>query len=67
MAEKNNKSNPECESESHSEHLCYFVSQGFNLTNAKEYNAMVKNPRFKCQHCGRAAKKAENLCKPVKL
>ena len=67
MAEKNNISNPECKSESHSNHLCYFVSQGFHLTNDKEYNTMVQDPQFKCQHCGRVAKKAENLCKPVKL
>jgi hypothetical protein len=67
MAEKNNISNPECKSEHHSEHLCYFVSQGFHLTNDKEYNNMVQDPQFKCQHCGRVANKADNLCKPVKL
>jgi hypothetical protein len=67
MTNQDTKSNPECESTSHSRHLCYFVSQGFHLSNEEEYKAMVENPQFKCQHCGRVAKEAKNLCKPVKL
>ncbi len=67
MAEKNDMSNPDCKSASHNGHLCYVVSQGFHLTNMKEYNAMVKNPQFKCRHCGRAAKEAKNLCEPAKF
>jgi len=42
------------------------ISQGFNLSDEIEYQALVKNPQFKCQKCGRLAKSEINLCKPVK-
>jgi hypothetical protein len=49
------------------ERLCYIVSQGFHLTNAEEYNALIKNPEFKCRRCRRSARRANNLCEPEKL
>ena len=61
------KNNSECKSESHSQHLCYIVSQGFHISDPKEYNALIKNPKFKCQHCGQVAEKKDNLCVPNKL
>ena len=64
---KNVESNSQCDSQSHDQHLCYIVSQGFHLSDQQEYKAMVCSPKFKCQHCGRVANKAENLCKPVNL
>ncbi len=67
MTEKDFEDNPGCESSSHSQHLCYMVSQGFNLSNKDEYEALIKEPRFKCQKCGRLAKEQINLCKPVKF
>ena len=67
MTDETFRSNSECESSSHQEHLCYIVSQGFHLTNEAEYQALVKNPQFKCQKCGRLAKEQIHLCKPVKL
>ena len=67
MTEENVSSNSGCESPSHTQHLCYIVSQGFHLSDEAEYQAMVKEPQFKCQRCGRAAKSENNLCKPVKL
>jgi rubrerythrin len=42
------------------------VSQGFNLSDETEYQALVKDPQFKCQKCGRLAKSDINLCKPAK-
>ena len=49
------------------EHLCYLISQGFHINKPEEFEAIVRNPEFKCQHCGRVAKNAENVCEPVKL
>ena len=66
MTGENFSSNSECKSSSHTQHLCYMVSQGFNLSDEAEYQALVKNPQFKCQKCGRLAKSKTNLCKPVK-
>lgn len=57
--------NPECKSESHSEHLCYIISQGFHLSDADKYNELVKDTKFKCEQCGRLAKSSNNLCMPA--
>ncbi len=67
MTEDTFSSNSGCESSSHELHLCYMVSQGFNLSDETEYQALVKDPQFKCQKCGRLAKSGINLCKPAKL
>ncbi len=66
MTEETFNNNSECESTSHTQHLCYMISQGFNLSDEAEYQALVKDPQFKCQKCGRLAKSDINLCKPVK-
>ncbi len=57
----------DCNSEVHSEHLCYIISQGFRLTDEPGYQALVEEPAFQCGHCGRTAKSGENLCVPVEL
>ena len=67
MAETNMTHNIECKSDSHTQHLCYIVSQGFHLSDAEKYQTLVNEPKFKCEHCGRVAKSDRNLCKPVKL
>ncbi|TFG46449.1 MAG: hypothetical protein E4H40_07350 [Candidatus Brocadiia bacterium] len=67
MAKKPVQHNLGCLSDSHNCHLCYMVSQGFHLTDEKEYKALVRSPKFKCMHCGRAANSEGNLCEPVKL
>ncbi len=56
-----------CGGELHYKHLCYIVSQGFNLTDERGYQALVETPAFKCNHCGRKAKSGDNLCVPAKL
>jgi hypothetical protein len=61
------KCNSTCDSELHSQHLCYIISQGFHLTDEKEYKALVKDAKYICTHCHRTAKSADNLCVPVLL
>jgi hypothetical protein len=48
----------------HSKHLCHLAESGADLD---EYKGLVKNAKFVCKVCGRAAAKAENLCEPVAL
>lgn len=36
-------------------------------TDLKELRPLVKNPKFICKECGRAAAKADNLCAPEPL
>ncbi len=57
----------ECDAELHTRHLCYFISQGFNLSDEQEYRALIENARYRCDHCGRTAKNDSNLCVPVPL
>jgi rubrerythrin len=67
MSEEAFETNSGCESSSHTQHLCYIISQGFNLSNESEFAELIKDPQFKCQKCGRLAKEKINLCKPVKF
>ena len=67
MTEEHSKNNASCDSPLHAEHLCYFVSQGFHLSDEQAYKSLVENPQFKCEHCGRVAGDENNLCKPVEL
>ena len=67
MAKKPFENSSGCESSSHEQHLCYIISQGFHLTDEGEYQALIKNPKFKCQKCNRLAAREINLCKPIKL
>lgn len=48
----------------HSKHLCDMTKRGVDLNTYKE---LVKDPKFICKKCGRAAAKEENLCEPVPL
>lgn len=47
----------------HDKHLCHIV----NLRNMKTAAEFAKDAKYLCFHCGRAAKKEENLCEPVKI
>lgn len=51
----------------HDKHLCYLNNLGFQVSNPKQYKALVKNAKFLCKVCGRVAAGEKNLCKPVKL
>ena len=48
----------------HTKHLCYMVESSVDIDS---YKRLVKDAKFICRDCGRAAAKAENLCSPVKL
>lgn len=48
----------------HSKHLCDMAERGADLQAVKD---LVRNPKFICKKCGRAAAKEENLCEPVPL
>ena len=67
MTEGNVQHNAQCTSESHLEHLCYLMSQGFHLSDAEEFNALTDDPGFRCDRCGRKAKADTSLCVPVSL
>ena len=67
MLQETLTSNSTCDSELHNEHLCYIRSQGFHLTNEQEYNALVEDVRYMCDHCNRTARSGDNLCVPVLL
>ena len=49
------------------DHLCYLVSQGFDLTDRREYEDLVRYPQFRCNHCGRHARHEANVCVPMRL
>jgi hypothetical protein len=48
----------------HPKHLSGLIEKGAALG---EYFRPVRNPKFVCRQCGRAAAKAENLCDPVPI
>ena len=52
---------------SHNKHLCYLTNMNFHLANPKEYKVLLKDAKFMCRVCGRAAASDSNLCKPVKI
>jgi len=51
----------------HEVHLCYLNNLGFQISNPEEYKKLVRDAKYMCKVCGRAAAKKENLCKPVDL
>ena len=59
--------NLECCTGSHTDHLCYMVSQGFHVSDEAEYKALVENPRHMCARCERVAASEASLCVPVLL
>jgi hypothetical protein len=48
----------------HDKHLCYLAEQN---AATEQLKPLVKNPKYICKGCGRAAAKAENLCSPEPL
>jgi hypothetical protein len=48
----------------HDKHLCYLAEQN---TATEKLKPLVKNAKYICKGCGRAAAKAENLCSPEQL
>lgn len=61
---------------SHEEHLCFLENIGYlrspetlemGVDKKGEFKDLVRNPKFFCKKCGRAAAKAKNICEPEKL
>jgi hypothetical protein len=60
----------------HEEHLCFLENIGYlkspellemGVDRKEEFKRLVKNPRFFCKKCGRAATFEKNLCEPERL
>ncbi len=47
--------------------LCSLVKDGCQKDKVEEYKKLLRDARYMCKKCGRAAAKAKCLCKPVKL
>jgi hypothetical protein len=67
MPEESNMPTSPCDRSEHSEHLCILTGHHFHIHEPEKYRAMVKEPEFKCQFCGRTAKSGKNLCYPIDL
>ena len=63
----NHNHNSEHHFSTHNRHLCYLVSQGFDLSDGDEYESLVSEPAFKCETCKRIACSRDYLCRPVSL
>jgi ribosomal protein S9 len=50
--------------EDHEKHLCLLKNVGYVKRHLEEYKALVRDPRYVCRKCGRAAARKKNLCKP---
>ncbi len=51
----------------HEEHLCLLENVGYLKSNLEDYKKLVRNPKFVCKNCGRAAANEKNLCSPERL
>lgn len=60
-------SNTDCKNEEHKMHMCLLKENGFDKKNPEKFKEITEKPSYKCGNCGAEAKKAENLCKPIKL
>ena len=51
----------------HEQHLCFLRNVGQLTRNMEGYKKLVKNPKFICTMCGRAAASDKNVCVAEKL
>jgi hypothetical protein len=47
--------------------FCKRVTPGFLKKNLEEYKEWVREPLYVCMKCGRVARRARDLCRPVSL
>lgn len=45
----------------HENHLCYLHNMGVLDADVEGFKSLVKDAKFLCKECGRAAAEAENL------
>jgi len=57
----------QCIATRHAEHLCRLADQYFHIREPEQFRAMVSDPRYACEFCGRTANDAHNLCYPMPL
>jgi hypothetical protein len=51
----------------HEHHLCYLQNVGYLLDHPDDYKELIKNTKFFCKNCGRAAADDKRLCEPEEL
>ncbi|MFC1676271.1 hypothetical protein ACFL3G_04305 [Planctomycetota bacterium] len=61
------KIKPKMPHDLHEIHLCYLANLGYQAQETEEFRSLVRNPKYICKHCGRAAGDKHNLCVPDKL
>ena len=49
----------------HGQHLCHLVEYGEATLN--DIKSLVRNSKWICRKCGRAANNMENVCEPIYL
>jgi hypothetical protein len=47
--------------------FCKRLTPGFLKKNLEEYKEWIREPLYVCTKCGRVARRARDLCKPVAL
>ena len=48
-------------------YLCHLTDQYLHIRDPEQFRAMVLDPQYACEFCGRTAHSAHNLCYPVPL
>jgi hypothetical protein len=51
----------------HDKHLCFLENIGYVKSNLDDYKELVRDSKFVCRNCGRAAANEKNLCKPERI
>jgi len=58
---------PKMPHDGHEMHLCYLANLGYQAQDTEDYRKLVREAKYICQGCGRAAADKINLCRPKKL
>jgi hypothetical protein len=51
----------------HEKHLCYLENIGYLDSYPEAYKELVRDAKYMCRVCGRAAASKESLCAPERL
>jgi hypothetical protein len=58
---------PKMPHDGHEMHLCYLANLGYQTQDTEDYKKLVRNAKYICKSCGRAAAEEINLCRPAEL